>query len=164
MCITVSIFNFVVQLQRNSHADKTCIMNSGQSNTYIRQKTLIATRSIVASCQGCLPSTNLKCTKDEYSSLQPENDPCPSSRRRSTTKCEANGSLTPPSVTGFSRGLHCQCTVPFSGQTAYRARKLSQQFAHSAKPDHVFRLSRIAQQCHSLHHGSPRQSGFDSSQ
>ena len=46
------ICTFVVQLQRNSHADKTCIMSSGQSDTYIRQETLIATRSIVASCQG----------------------------------------------------------------------------------------------------------------
>ena len=46
------LYTFVVQLQRNSHADKTCIMSSGQSDTYIRQETLIATRSIVASCQG----------------------------------------------------------------------------------------------------------------
>ena len=48
----VHIMYLVVQLQRNSHADKTCIMSSGQSDTYIRQETLIATRSIVASCQG----------------------------------------------------------------------------------------------------------------
>ena len=45
--------------------------------------------------------------------------------------------LTPPSVTEFSPGL---LHSAFSGQTAYRARKLSHQFAHSAKPDRVFRL------------------------
>ena len=45
----VAILILVVQLQRNSHADKTCIMSSGQYNTCIRQEMLIATRSIVAS-------------------------------------------------------------------------------------------------------------------
>ena len=90
-----SVHTFVVQLQRNSHAVKSCIISCGQSNTDIRCPILISDRKLLpllglAAFHSVASKIYTK-FKMHQSSLQPEkNDPSTSSRRRSTTKREAN--------------------------------------------------------------------------
>ena len=107
----------VVQLQRNSHAVKSCIISCGQSNTDIRCPILISDRKRLSllglAAFHSVASKIYTKFKMHQSSLQPEKmilvhllDGVPPLNAKPTL------TLTPPSVTEFSPGLHCHCTVP----------------------------------------------------